>query len=108
MGLIFHFTNTAGRNAIGSQVTWRFLAQQPPPDDHPIGAYFTDYDEATPKLANKLRISREKLEWIFGFTDAGDLKRLDGDRGRHIFYSPTDYDVVQVRQAAGYPKETGL
>jgi hypothetical protein len=106
--LLFHYTDKSGANAIRSQLVWRFLAQKPPPEDHPVGAYFTDYDQGTPKLANKLRIPRAKLAWVFAFEDAGDLRPLEGDRGQHIFYSPADYDVVQERQAAGFPQETGL
>lgn len=92
-----HFTNKAGHDAIGSQPNWCFEARKPP-GDHPVGAYFTTLDSKTPNLAVKLRIPREKLEFVFCFSDAGDLLRLPGGRGAYIFYSPEDYVVSEARQ----------
>ena len=92
-----HFTNRAGFNAIGSKPDWSFLASQPPAD-HPRGAYFTTLTPQTLNLAVRLRISREKLKFVFQFYDAGDLRPLDGGRGSYIFYSPTDYLVTEGRQ----------
>ncbi len=100
-----HFTNRAGFNAIGSQKDWLFRASQPPAD-HPRGAYFTTLAPQTPNLAVRLRIPREKLEFVFQFLDAGDLLPLEGGRGSYIFYSPTDYLVVEERQQ--YNGGTGL
>lgn len=92
-----HFTNRAGFNAISSQTDWCFKASQPPAD-HPKGAYFTTLTPQTPNLAVRLRIPREKLGFLFEFSDAGDLLPLDGGRGSYIFYSPTDYLVAEERQ----------
>jgi hypothetical protein len=104
-GLMNHFTNRTGYNAIGSQKDWCFEASDPPAD-HPTGAYFTTLSPQAPNLAVRLRIPREKLEFVFGFHDAGDLRPLQGGRGTYIFYSPTDYVVVEARQQ--FKGATGL
>ena len=52
----------------------------------------------TPLLANKLRIPRDKLHYAFSFLDGGDLRRLDGGRGKYIFLSRVDYPVARERQ----------
>lgn len=96
-GLRFHYTDKVGFNSIRAAATWRFRASKPP-GEHPVGAYFTDYDESTPLLAQKLRIPRSKLSYVFGFRDVGDLVALPGARGQHIFYSPVDYTVEEARQ----------
>ncbi len=95
-----HYTNAEGHKGIGSAPEWLFRAGQPPgdPDAHPRGAYFTDLPEDTPLLARKLRIPREKLHYVFEFVDRRDLRRVDGDRGRYIFYSRVDYSVAHERQ----------
>ena len=97
---MFHYTNTEGEKSIGSSPDWLFRAAQPPgdPNAHPFGAYFTDLPESTPLLAKKLRIPREKLHYLFEFVDEGDLRRLDGDRGRFIFYSRVNYEVAREHQ----------
>lgn len=97
---MFHYTNTDGYNGIRSSSEWLFRATQPPgdPEAHPFGAYFTDLPESEPMLANKLRIPKQKLHYVFAFIDAGDLHRLRGDRGRYIFYSRVDYTVSRERQ----------
>lgn len=100
-----HFTNKTGFNAISSQTDWWFLASQPPAD-HPKGAYFTTLTPETPNLAVRLRIPREKLEFVFQFGGAGDLRPLDGGRGTYIFYSPMDYRVAEERQE--HKGSTGL
>lgn len=94
---MFHYTNSKGYKAIGATAAWHFRASKPP-GDHPVGAYFTDYGLDTPLLAIKLRVPLEKLEFFFEFNDAGDLQRLPGGRGKHIFFSPTDYVVDRPRQ----------
>ena len=76
---------------------WLFRADDPPAE-RPRGAYFTTLDPDTPKLSLRLRIPRRKLAYIFSFADAQDLKAIDGDRGRWIFYSPLDYQVAKERQ----------
>jgi hypothetical protein len=86
-----------GYNAIDSQVVWRFVAAKPP-GPHPKGAYFTTLGIQTKNLAQRLRIPKQKVAFYFEFTDVGDLTTLTGGRGRYIFYSPTDYDVIPTRQ----------
>jgi hypothetical protein len=100
-----HFTDDAGYKAIGSQVVWTFRVSDPP-GGHPRGAYFTTLPADTPNLANRLRIPRTKLAFIFEFSDGEELEPLDGDRGRFIFYSRTDYAVEKPRQL--HKGETGL
>jgi hypothetical protein len=92
-----HFTDKAGYDGIRAQVVWRFLAHQPP-GIHPFGAYFTSLSRGTANLAKRLRIPKEKVEYVFEFMDGGDLLHLPGGRGKYVFYSPTDYDVDGSRQ----------
>ena len=96
--MIYHYTDRTGYNAIRATVDWCFKASQPPPRDHPIGAYFTTLLPETRNLAQRLRIPSEKLIFFFSFEDSGDLKRLDGGRGEHVLYSPHDYIVAIIRQ----------
>jgi hypothetical protein len=103
---MYHYTDDAGFKGIGAAPVWKFHAKQPPPEDHPYGAYFTDYDETTAKLANKLRVPRQKIAYVFAFVDRGDLLPLPGGRGERIFYSKMDYDVVRERQV--HHRTTGL
>ena len=95
--LRFHYTDRTGYNGIRATPNWLFRASQPP-GEHPIGAYFTDYNRDEPLLAQKLRIPRDKLQFAFCFLDSDDLKPLPGGRGRHIFYSAVDYEVTEQRQ----------
>lgn len=92
-----HYTDRDGFNGISSQPTWEFKASKPP-GDHPKGAYFTTLNQDTRNLAQKLRIPRSKLAFIFVFTGGEDLTPLDGGRGQYIFYSPDDYLVGKDRQ----------
>jgi hypothetical protein len=92
-----HYTDDDGFKAIDSQVAWLFKAAQPP-GDHPRGAYFTTLGADATNLALRLRIPTEKTRWFFSFVDVGDLKPLEGGRGRYIFYSPHDYVVGRERQ----------
>ena len=100
MSSMFHYTNADGYKAIGSSPEWLFRATQPPgdPEAHPFSAYFTDLPESDLQLANKLRIPRKKLHYVFEFVDQGDLHPLPGGRGRNIFYSPVEYRVSRERQ----------
>jgi hypothetical protein len=66
--------------------------------DHPFGAYFTTLPRGTRNLAQRLRIPKSKLQYVFEFTDAGDLTPLPGGRGQFIFYSPNVYEVEPSRQ----------
>lgn len=92
-----HYTDTSGYNAIRASPVWHFQARQPP-GNHPVGAYFTNLPRGTPNLAQRLRIPKAKLAYVFELEDAGDLLPLRGGRGQFVFYSPTDYDVDQPRQ----------
>jgi hypothetical protein len=97
MGVVHHYTNAAAYNAIRAVSPWRFRASQPP-GNHPFGTYFTTLPPDTPNLAKRLRIPKDKLEYVFIFTDVGDLTPLPGGRGQYIFYSPVDYGVEKDRQ----------
>ncbi|MBI1914462.1 MAG: hypothetical protein HYS12_06945 [Planctomycetes bacterium] len=97
MRIMYHFTDTKGYNGIRASCPWRFRASQPP-GDHPVGAYFTTLPPGTPNLAKRLGIPKSKLEYVFAFTDAGDLTPLPGGRGEFIFYYPEDYPVEEARQ----------
>jgi hypothetical protein len=92
-----HYTDKPGYNGIRSTPDWLFKASQPP-GDHPFGAYFTTYGPATKNLALRLRVPREKIEYVFVFRDVGDLIRLRGRRGDFILYSPGDYLVEGSRK----------
>ena len=50
------------------------------------------------KLAQRLRIAKEKVEYYFSFEDNGDLRSLQGGRGDYVLYSPNDYEVAEGRQ----------
>lgn len=98
-----HYTDTDGFNGIKSSPVWRFLAARPPAPQHPPGAYFTTLSRSTPLLAQRLRIPRSKIEYVFEFDDAGDLEAIDGGRGAFIFFSRTDYLVLEPRQTYAGP-----
>jgi len=92
-----HYTNKAGYNAIRSQTSWTFRASKPP-GKNPRGAYFTSLDPDHPKLAQKLRIPKQKIEYVFCFVDNMDLQPHRGGRGTFIFFHPDDYGVPPERQ----------
>ena len=96
---MFHYTDTAGYNAIRSQPTWLFKASQPP-GDHPFGAYFTSLPPGAVNLGKRIfvRGCRDKLEFVFHFSGGEELTPLPGGRGDVIFYSTTDYPVERERQ----------
>jgi len=97
-GILFHYTDSDGYDAIRSQPIWLFKASQPP-GNHPIGAYFTTLGPGTPNLAKRLRIPKSKLKYVFSFRSAQDLTPLTGARGRYVFYSDADYRVEPDRQS---------
>lgn len=108
--LIYHFTDKRGWNAIRSQVIWTFRAAQPLAADRPFGAYFTDIGptrESLRTLHKKLRIPRRKQEFVFQFAGADGLLQYNGGQGRdkHIYYSPTDYQVEVKRQTFEGPTD---
>ncbi len=92
-----HFTDLRGFNGIRAVPIWRFLAAQPP-GPRPFGAYFTPLSPQTRNLARRLGLPKDKLEYVFSFTDRGDLIPLRGGRGAYVFYSRTDYEVEPDRQ----------
>ena len=96
---MFHYTDNAGFKAISSQVAWTFKASVPR-GPHPLGAYFTQLNPETPKLAKKLRMPQWKMEWLFEFDGTAGLVPIDEGKGRgaYIFFSPADYIVEPVRQ----------
>ena len=77
-----HFTDRAGFNAIGSQPTWLFKAQQPRSSTNPVGAYFTTYEPDEPNLSKKIFVPVVKLELVFKFRPPVALEPLPGGRGR--------------------------
>ena len=97
LACVQHFTDKAGFDAIRSQVDWLFRASTPP-GDHPTGAYFTSLPPGTTKLAKRLGIPRTKTSFFFSFLGEQGLLPLRGGRGAYIFFSPTDYEVVEGRQ----------
>ena len=92
-----HFTNRPGYDGIRSQPEWKFLAGRPPAD-HPQGAYFTTLGPGEKKLAQRLRIPREKVAYYFSFAGEDGLRRLPGGRGEYVFYSRDDFLVSSGRQ----------
>ncbi len=108
---LFHYTNKDNWNAIRSQTVWRFRASQPPSNDRPFGAYFTDVPptkENLRQLSKRLRIPRIKLGYVFWFSGNQGLEQLRHRRARDrwIYYSPVDYEVEPGRQT--YNGETPL
>src|SRR5258708_5185871 len=100
---MFHYTDKDGWNGIRLQKTWRFTAEKPPAKYRPIGAYFTDIEPTETNLKTlykRIRVPKAKQEYVFKFTGVDGLRQIEGGRGRerHIFYSATDYDVVESRQ----------
>lgn len=95
-----HFTDKPGHHAIRSQPTWTFKAGKPRAKHNPVGAYFTNYPPDEPNLSVKIFVPKEKLQFMFSFSDADDLVPLPGGRGRerHIYYSRVDYFVERERQ----------
>ena len=100
---IFHYTDKKGWNGIRAQKVWRFDAAQPKDPDRPFGAYFTDIppsDESLRTLHKRLRVPKEKQQYLFWLSDTIDLKQHNGGSGRdrRIYYSPIDYFVDEQRQ----------
>lgn len=99
----FHYTDKTRWNAIRSQVVWLFNVSQPKDPDRPAGAYFTDLEPSAVNLRllfKKIRVPRDKQEFVFIFTGTEGLRRLFNGTGRdkHIFFSPIDYLVPHERQ----------
>jgi hypothetical protein len=81
-----HCTNKKGYNAIKANPEWCFKAARPPAPENDVGAYFTTYPPNEPNLSIKIRVPKEKLEFVFSFVDVGDLLPLRGWRGQGIFF----------------------
>jgi hypothetical protein len=82
---------------------WLFKASQPKDPDRPKGAYFTDLEPSAENLRvlhKKVRVPREKQEYVFQFKGAEGLMQLNNGTGRdkRIFFSALDYEVVKDRQ----------
>jgi hypothetical protein len=97
-------------NAIRSQPTWRFKANQPKDPDRPKGVYFTDIEPTEGNLRTlhkRLRIPKVKREYVFWFIGIEGLTQLDCGRGRdkRIFFSAVDYEVPEPRQKYAGPTE---
>ncbi len=101
---MLHYTNGSGYKSISSQRIWVFKASAPP-GSHRTGAYFTTLGPHARNLAIRLRIPKEKLEYVFAFSGQDGLKPLDGGRGEFIFWSPVDYNVEEPRQVYAGPTE---
>jgi hypothetical protein len=102
---IYHYTNKKGYNAIKATPEWCFKSLQPAAPEHEVGAYFTNCAPNEPNLSIKIRVPKEKLEYMFSFVDVGDLLPLRGWRGQGVFFSRTDYRVARVRQNFHGPRE---
>ncbi len=104
---MFHYTDGDSFNVIRAQPIWVFKAVQPP-GDHPRGAYFTTLSPNTANLAKRLRVPKEKIGYVFYFTNGSDLKPLPGGRVAFVFYSPDDYLVDNSRQVDHGPTKEVL
>jgi hypothetical protein len=102
MASLFHYTDKDGWNAIRSQPEWRFLVSRPKAPWRPTGAYFTDIEpneENLRTLADKIRVPRVKLEYVFEFVGTDGILRPNPIEGRdaRIYFSPVDYFVERAR-----------
>ena len=100
---MFHYTDKDGWNAIRSPVDWRFEVRNPKDPSRPEGTYFTDIEPSEVNLRvlyKRIRVPREKQEYVFWFDgDEGLIQLNDGmGRDKRIFFSPIDYVVVPARQ----------
>jgi hypothetical protein len=104
---LFHYTDDDGYKSISARPDWVFKVAQPP-GKHPPGAYFTSLGPGTRNLALRLRIPKDKLRFVFCFTEAGDLHALRGERGNVIFFSRVDYVVECARQVFMGSRESAM
>ena len=105
IGLVYHYTDQSGWNAIRSQVDWLFKASQPP-GDRPYGVYFTTLRIDAPKFHKKTRIPVEKQEYVFAFAGNEELEQRDDGKRPYILVSAQDYLVVKDRQRYNGISET--
>lgn len=108
---MFHYTDKGGWNAVRSQAKWIFKISQPKDPNRPKGAYFTDIEPSPENLRvlyKKIRVPRDKQEFVFQFLGADGLTQLNEGRGRdrRIFFSPADYEVARDRQVFEGPTES--
>jgi hypothetical protein len=95
---VYHYTDKEGYNAVRASPVWVFKIHQPPKKENPVAAYFSKLAPDTLLLAAKLRVGKKKIEFVFEFDDAGDLKPLSPRRELHILLSTQDYRVDVERQ----------
>lgn len=93
-----HYTDAVGHKAIRALPVWHFRAGTPRTPTRERGCYFTTLTPDTRNLAQRIRVSREKTQFLFSFDDAGDLQPIAGGRGAYIFWSRNDYLVAEDRQ----------
>ena len=55
---MFPFTDKPAYDDIAPQPDWLFKASQPPPAEHPFGAYFTTLEPATGAVLTRPACSR--------------------------------------------------
>jgi hypothetical protein len=108
---MFHYTDKEGWNAIRSQRIWLFRVSQPWDPKRPKRVYFTDIEPSPEHLRvlyKKVRVPREKQEYVFQFKGADGLTQLNGGIGRdkRIYFSPVNYEVVETRQLYAEVTET--
>jgi hypothetical protein len=102
----FHYTDKGGWNAIRAQSVWHFQASQRKDPARPYGAYFTDIEPTQANLRTlykRLRLPKVKQEYVFWFLEKIGFEHLNGGRGRdkRIFFSRTEYHVIEERQKYG-------
>jgi hypothetical protein len=97
-----HFTDRRGYNAIRAASRWRFRAHRQR-GGQPFGGYFTTLEPSAPNFFRKVRLPVKKQRFVFRFVNVGDLLPFPGQRGRYIFYPPTDYFVPPPRQLYAGP-----
>jgi hypothetical protein len=95
--MMLHYTDDAGYKAIGSQIDWTFKALQPP-DNRPMGAYFSTLRPDAHRFSARTRIPKAKQTFVFAFDGQGGLEPVEGGKGEYIFWSRVDYRVIEARQ----------
>ncbi len=96
-GWLMHYTGGTAFKAIRSQKEWAFKASQPP-GENPIGAYFTTLTPDAYHFSARLRIPKEKQEFVFAFIGQEGLRPKIGGKGDYIFWAPEDYIIRRDRQ----------